>query len=231
MAKTSLSVRDSSSNKQIQTIEVLLSSITHEIGNYLAVISLNAESSEKELKTIRETVKNAGYLINNLQLQIKGMISGEVNKEGFKRYSMLKNIEEALEYYPFGSGDWELVNLDTSKDFEYIGDPALTNHILYNLIKNAIRAIKNSGKGLVAIKLEGGTGLNRLVFRDTASGIPKKFLPKMFELFESGMRAQGGTGIGLAYCKQIMTFYGGDITCKSTEGEYTEFVLSFPRIP
>ena len=52
----------------------------------------------------------------------------------------------------------------------------------------------------------------------------------MFKLFESQMTTQGGTGIGLAYYKEIMSSYGGDIACDSVEGEFTEFVLNFPCI-
>ena len=111
-----------------------------------------------------------------------------------------------------------------------MGNPALTSHVLFNLIKNALRAIINAEKGKITIKLESGVKCNNLVFRDTATGIAKEFLPKMFILFESQMTAQGGTGIGLAYCKTIMKSYGGDITCDSVEGKYTEFVLSFPCI-
>lgn len=109
-------------------------------------------------------------------------------------------------------------------------NPALTNHILYNLIKNALRAIGNSDKGMIIIRLETGEKLNKLIFRDTATGISKEFLPKMFKLFESQSASQGGTGVGLAFCKLIMQSYSGDIVCDSVEGEFTEFVLSFPAV-
>jgi signal transduction histidine kinase len=101
-------------------------------------------------------------------------------------------------------------------------------HILYNLIRNSLRAITNTDKGEITIKTEVGEKHNKLIFRDTASGISKDFLPKMFKLFESQATAQGGTGVGLAYCKLIMQSYDGDIVCDSVEGKYTEFTLTFP---
>jgi signal transduction histidine kinase len=125
-------------------------------------------------------------------------------------------------------GERELVMLGIERDFEYIGDPILTNHILFNLVKNALRAIANAGRGTITITLKPDVKYNRLTFRDTAAGIAKEFLPKMFKLFESQSTAQGGTGIGLAFCKLIMQSYGGDIVCDSVEGEYTEFTLTFP---
>jgi len=45
------------------------------------------------------------------------------------------------------------------------------------------------------------------------------------DFFTSGKK--GGTGLGLPFCKKVILAFGGDISCKSIEGEFTEFVLSF----
>ena len=232
MAKKIVAARQQSGNAekeaQIQTIATLSSSITHEIKNYLAAISICAELSERQLSNIRGRVKTADYLISNLQLQIKEVISGKPDTKDFKQHSIAKNIEEALEQYPFKESERELIALDLSQDFSYFGNSVLTNHILFNLTKNALRAIENAGKGTITIKLKPEKDFNKLVFTDTATGVAKEFLPKMFKLFESQSTAQGGTGIGLAFCKLIMQSYGGDIVCDPVEGEYTEFTLTFP---
>lgn len=245
MAKRSLTAKHLSGNKGIQNIVTLSSSIAHELKNYLMGINICAELSdnrlkdisnfclelsEKRLKNIRQRVKAASYLISNLLLQMKNIVAGKPSAEDFKQYSMVKNIQEALEQYPFDVGTRELVTVEATTDFDYIGNPTLTNHILYNLIKNSLYAIKNAEKGNITIKLEQGKEFNKLMFRDTATGIPKEFLPNLFKLFESQMTKQGGTGIGLAFCKLIMQSYGGDISCDSTRGRYAEFILSFPSI-
>ena len=71
---------------------------------------------------------------------------------------------------------------------------------------------------------------NYLIVKDTATGIPKDFLPKIFDQFETKKSTSGGTGLGLAFCKMVMESYGGKIECNSELGKYTEFVLSFPKI-
>jgi signal transduction histidine kinase len=228
MAKPSLTAGHLSGNKEVQTIATLSSNIAHEVKNYLAAINICAELSEMQLSKIMKTVRSADYLISNLLLQIKGIVTGEPSRKDFKRYSMARDINEAIEQYPFKEGERELITLDIVKDFEYEGNSVLTSHILYNLLKNALRAIMNADKGTIEIKLEVGVEFNKLIFRDTATGVAKEFLPKMFKLFESQATAQGGTGVGLAFCKNIMTSYGGDISCDSVEEKYTEFVLSFP---
>ena len=228
MAKTILNDRSKAINQEVQVVATLSSSIAHEIKNYLAAIHICAELSEKQLGNIRKRVKAADYLISNLQLQIKGVLVGTPETKDFKRYSIAKNIEEVLEQYPFKVGECELITLDIGRDFEYIGNSLLTNHVLYNLIKNALRAVANADKGKITIKLVTSVKYNKLIFRDTATGIAKEFLPKMFKLFESQMTEQGGTGVGLAFCKLIMQSYNGDIICNSDAGEYTEFTLTFP---
>ena len=77
--------------------------------------------SEKQLGNIKSRVKAADYLISNLQLQIKGVLAGTPETKDFKRYSIAKNIEEALEQYPFKVGERELITLDIGRDFDYMG--------------------------------------------------------------------------------------------------------------
>ena len=165
--------------------------------------------------------------------QIKKMSSGQLCKNDFQRYSIAKNIEEALNQYPFqtnnhGISERQLISIIKNQDFEYVGDQILTNHILFNLVKNAIHAIKSFGKGKIIIRLENEEVFNKLIFEDTASGISKDFLPRVFDQFACQTSSQGGTGIGLSFCKMVMQSYDGDITCDSQEGKYTRFVLSFP---
>ncbi|MDR1057725.1 MAG: HAMP domain-containing histidine kinase [Coxiellaceae bacterium] len=238
MTKTSLVARRLSSNEKVETIATLSRSIVHEFKNYPAAINICAELSESKVKEIKNRVKTASYLINNLHLQIKGIITNEVESKDFRRYSILKNIIEAIKQYLFKPGEQKLITLvSKDKDFEYFGNLILTNHIFYNLIKNSLRAIRNndsysnkktSNRNKITIKLELGTKFNKVIFTDTASGIAKEFLPKIFKLFRTKTISQGGTGISLAFCTMIMKSYSGDIICNSIEGKCTEFILSFP---
>lgn len=214
-------VKVESEAKTINTLAILSSSIAHELKNNLAAISFCAELS---LMDIKKKAKAANYVLDNLQLQIKSAVTGKLSNDNFRICSVTKSIKEVLEQYPFQNNEHCLISVKATKDFKYTGNKELTNHILYNLIKNSLHAIKNAGKGKIIIKLELGKKFNKLVFRDTAAGIAKGFLPKIFELFAS----KGGTGVGLAYCKEVMKSYDGDITCKSTEGKYTKFTLWFP---
>jgi signal transduction histidine kinase len=104
----------------------------------------------------------------------------------------------------------------------------MMTHILFNLLKNALYYIEASGKGDIHIWLENDEGKNTLHFKDTGPGISATLLPSIFERFFS--RRKHGTGMGLAFCKSVMQEIRGDIQCRSKEGEYTEFVLTFPTL-
>jgi len=211
----------------INTLAILTSSISHDLKNDLATIKLCAESA---LITIKKRADKANNFLDTMRLQIESVVAGTPSGSDFKTCSIANNIDEVLKQYPFQDNERHLVIANLTNDFEYIGDHILTNHILSNLIKNSLRAIKNASKGEIIISLKYGDKFNKLTFRDTGLGIPKDFLPKVFELFASQSTSQGGTGVGLAYCAQIMQSYGGKISCESTEGEYTEFALEFPLV-
>jgi signal transduction histidine kinase len=213
-------------------VTILSDSVTHEIRNYLTSISINIRSqlSEKELGRIKERIRALSYVIDNFQQQIRGTVNNKLSKEDFERCSITKDIEETLKLYRFKVGEKQLITVESSKDFEYIGDSGLTEHMLSTLIKNALLAIAKADKGRITIKLKPGVKYNELCFKDTGTGIAKELLPKMFKLFESSSIADSVVGMGLSFCKLIMQSYNGDIICDSAKGEYTEFILIFPCI-
>ena len=75
--------------------------------------------------------------------------------------------------------------------------------------------------------------MNRLVFRDTGTGIPADVLPHIFTRYYAWPKHGRGvvetTGVGLSFCREVVNAFGGRIDCRSQPGEYTEFSIAFPR--
>lgn len=70
-----------------------------------------------------------------------------------------------------------------------------------------------------------------LTVKDTGSGIPEEDLESIFDRFvqsRQSARAQGGAGLGLAYCKLAIHNLGGIIWVKSSLGEGSEFIILLP---
>ncbi len=146
--------------------------------------------------------------------------------------SMISCIETALQRYPFSSEqERELIKFEKGEDFKFYGNDVLMMHVLFNLIKNAIYHVTKAGKGDITIRLVNLPDRRQLIFMDTGPGIPSYVLPHIFTRFYSwkwDSNDHSGTGIGLAYCRSTMESIGGSITCNSIEGQYSQFVLTFP---
>jgi two-component system, CAI-1 autoinducer sensor kinase/phosphatase CqsS len=237
--------------EKLGTAITLSGSMAHELRTPLAIINLytellstccakllkvkspnkNTRNVTTYISTIKKTIKDASYLIDNLLFQTRRTITNhKIDKKYFQCCSIADNLDEALTCYPFKTHERERIQLIKLVEFQYIGNPILTQHIFFNLFKNALHAIKSADKGNITITLTTCEAFNCLIFKDTSSGISKDFLSKIFDSFESQTVAEGGTGLGLSFCKMVMQSYGGDITCRSVEGKYTEFTLRFPRV-
>jgi signal transduction histidine kinase len=105
--------------------------------------------------------------------------------------------------------------------------------VLLNLLINARQAMPSGGRVIIRLQHDTAAEMVDLVVRDTGSGIPADKLPRIFEPFyttksgpdETGM---GGTGLGLAACRQIIEAHHGHIRVLSTVGQGTEFTIKLP---
>lgn len=179
------------------------------------------------LDNIESETKSAFAVIEMLFIK-SGLVNQQANME---LCSITSCIDEALKRYPFRHHEKTLIHWQAKKsdiDFNFNGSQLLMIHIIFNLLKNAIYYIRAAGKGEIYIWIETGLSFNLLYFKDTGAGIPATILPKIFEQFFSN--TTHGTGIGLTFAKNVMQSFGGDISCESEEGKYTEFVLKFPSL-
>ncbi|MBI5900421.1 MAG: HAMP domain-containing histidine kinase [Rhodocyclales bacterium] len=150
-------------------------------------------------------------------------------KQALQPCSIAACVETALRRYPFSDEERRLVSWDKGDDFDFRGVELLMVHVLFNLIKNALRHIAHAGKGEIRLRIEAGDH-HRLIVRDSGGGIPSDALPHIFERFytSTGDDTVLGAGIGLAFCRDVMGAFGGTISCDSVHGEYSQFELDFP---
>jgi signal transduction histidine kinase len=231
--------------------------IAHELRTPLLTINLSAQNIKNYLPDLISTYKKAAEenlqtkIIRKSQLELLSSTCEDIISEteasnliinvlltnldqqnidtkAFKKCSIVKCVEESIKRYPFQVDEKEFIKWNNKTDFSFLGDELLTVHILFNLLKNAIYYIRAAHKGDIHINLELGEKYNKLYFRDTGSGISPDILPKIFDLFFT--KTYHGYGVGLAFCKMVMEIYKGKIECRSIEGKYSEFILSFPKI-
>ncbi len=97
---------------------------------------------------------------------------------------------------------------------------------IVNLTNNAIHAV--GGGGIIQIGAD-ISGSNDLIIwvADNGKGIEPEYLPKIFDSFFTKGK-KGGTGLGLAYCKQVVEAHGGTIGVESEVGKGTTFTIRIP---
>jgi len=113
------------------------------------------------------------------------------------------------------------------------GDPTRVGQILNNLVSNAL---KFTPEGAVRVVIEGmgehGEQGLRFIVSDTGLGIPAGKLALLFEKFtqadNSNTRRFGGTGLGLALCRELAQMMRGDIEVSSVEGQGSVFTATLP---
>lgn len=104
--------------------------------------------------------------------------------------------------------------------------------VVMNLIVNARQAMNEGGMLFVKVQNGDDSSMGEIVIRDTGEGIPADRLPKIFEPFfttkVADERGQGGTGLGLSTCREVIENHRGRMRVESTVGQGTTFTLKLP---
>ncbi len=140
-------------------------------------------------------------------------------------------LDTALARYPFRSPvERARVRRSESEDFAFRGPEILVVHVIFNLLRNGLYAVAEAGRGEVTLRTRRTERGGELSVLDTGTGIPPETLPRIYDRFYSSRTAETGSGIGLAFCRMVMEGIGGSIHCRTEYGEFTEFILYFPRM-
>jgi len=114
-------------------------------------------------------------------------------------------------------------------------DKTRINHILYDLLNNAVKFNKQGGNILVTVSQKECNikeyATYEIHIKDTGIGMTQEFLSHIFEPFErertSTISRTQGVGLGMSITKNLVDLMGGTIQVFSEVDEGTEFVLQF----
>lgn len=234
--------------EKMKAAGVLAGYIAHEMRTPLASIRFDAESLMKEISTYEKNIEmlphqnpeqlynaanriarqtsSANAVINSLILNITNF--GHRNERA-KKLSMQDTVRETLNDFSFKTEAELNLAVKVTQDFEYFADPALMRHVVFNLVRNALRAVEATA-GRVEINIEGpdARGFNSLIVSDDGPGIPPEHVHDIFLPFRSLDKDSDGTGLGLSFCRMVVEAAGGSIHCKTQKTGGAMFVVSLP---
>ncbi|OHD14528.1 MAG: hypothetical protein A2086_14345 [Spirochaetes bacterium GWD1_27_9] len=230
--------------KANQAKNEFLSNVSHELKTPLNPIIgfsdiLLEEDVNEERKEMYKIINGSSYkllnIIENL-LEISKIESGkETNdKVKFNFITLVKTIEMISKNMILKNDLTYNLIINEKIPQNLIGDRNKIEHILTNLIMNAI---KFTNKGEIKLKIDISEQIeNNIVLKfdviDTGIGIPKDKQKFIFEKFVQGeyylTKKYDGMGLGLSICKSYVDILGGNIFFETEEGKGSIFSITIP---
>ncbi len=224
--------------QKLSSVGAIASSITHEFNNILTtVINYAKMGLRRDDDATREKAFNKILAASQRASKITtGMLS--YARKGADRYEpndlrvlvedVMVLVEKDLQKYRIST------TLELDEGVYGMVNSSQIQQILMNLIVNARQAMEERGQLIITVRRNEADGWGEIKVRDTGAGIPAEQLPKIFDPFFTTKTAdengQGGTGIGLDMCRQIVEAHNGRIRVDSTVGKGTAFTLKLPLV-
>ncbi len=203
--------------------------VAHEIKNPLGGIKgfasllkreAREESQERLITHIAEGIANIDKLVNDLldftrpQPQPKQLVDlNLIAQEALTLLAQEADLRKiAVESQMKGKG------------MKIEGHSLKLRQAILNLLLNAVQAMPQGGKVVIKTFRRGERA--SISISDTGCGIPPQFKDQIFKPFFS--KREGGTGLGLALVRRIVSAHQGEISLRSKVGKGTTVSLYFP---
>jgi len=224
-------------SQKLSSVGALASSITHEFNNILTTVinyakmglrHKDAGTRDKAFNKILAAGQRASKITT-------GVLSYARNVGDHKESTSLVQLMQDV--LILAEKDLQMNRIRWQTDF-YSQAYAEVNanqvqQVLLNLIVNARQAMPGGGQLFLAVNSSSDGKWSELSVRDTGDGIPAERLRSIFEPFystkEADKQGQGGTGLGLAVCREIVEDHNGRIRVESRVGQGTTMTLKFPH--
>jgi signal transduction histidine kinase len=222
-----------------------LSSMSHDIRTPMnAIIGMtdlamshldNRQYVEDCLKKVQISSNYLLDIINNV-LDMSRIESGRIPiaKDEINIHSLVDNIVSLLTSSLEMKSQKLIVDV---KDIDHplvLGDNIHITQVFVNIVSNAIKFTPEGGTITISVHEEKGQKNKHkyvFTFTDTGIGIPKDFIPRVFDTFSRANNYSTiteGTGLGMAIAKKLIELMDGTIECTSEQGIGTTFTVELP---
>ena len=222
--------------ERLAAVGELTGTVTHEFNNVLMTIlnyanlglrQTDPAAREKAFQKIYDAATRASKICNTvLSVAKSGGEAGVCDVTAIVKDSLVLLERELQKYRIYVELQLAAVPLAS------IAAPQL-QRVLINLVTNARQAMGQAGSISIKTSYDASDDRVVLVVKDSGPGIPADVLPKIFERFfttKAGPDAsgKGGTGLGLAMCREIVEQAGGRIRVETAPGKGAAFILRLP---
>jgi signal transduction histidine kinase len=216
--------------------------LTHDIKGHLAAIqscleividgtvgALNDKQADLAERAHRRTVKCMAFITALLKLT-RMKLTGELVVEKFSLKNCVFNALAAVQNKARAKAIAVSHTITTSAD-ELPGEAVLIEETVTNLLFNAVKYTLEGGS--VEMEVVDDGPFVRVTVSDTGIGIPEEAMAHIFEEFYRAPNARAaerdGTGLGLAFAKEVIERHGGTIAARRNPTTGTTFTFTLPR--
>jgi signal transduction histidine kinase len=228
-------------NNRLLTVEALLGSIRHEMGQPLAAAALDAETVGVLLKAVPPQLDEARAVTAGITAGIhRGieMLDDIRNLFGTARreagpidmndvtLEALRNLDKELRTHKVAT------RVELASELPpVVGLRGQLQEVIVNLIQNAIDAMQTVGDRRHELQVKtahNGDDAIKVTITDTGPGIDTSKSGQMFEAFFT--TKPHGMGLGLAICRMIIERHGGQISVLPASPHGATFEIILPRL-
>jgi two-component system NtrC family sensor kinase len=229
---------------RLSTIGKLASTIAHEIGTPLSVVSGHAQLMERKVLSAEETDESIRTILEQCR-RITGIVR-QVLDYGRRGAPELRELSPAnvvkatvMLLHPLAEKQGVRLEFEVERAAEQVAaraDASLLQQVFTNLIMNAVQASRSGQIVSVAIGLASPTAVDasrdRRYFRvrveDRGAGMSEDTLQHAFEPFFTTKDAGRGAGLGLSIARDIVAEHGGFIEIDSRVGRGSRLDVFLP---
>jgi signal transduction histidine kinase len=189
---------------------------------------LTPEKKERYFNFIKSAVGEMKDSLEDLLL-ISRAEQGKIDLD-WVEFDLIEFLQKIIDEYNNLTEQHQLKLITNQKEYIALLDPKIINHILSNLISNAIKYSPNGGE--ITITFEDKPEEIYLTIADQGIGIPDNYLHKLFHLFERAENVGNikGNGLGLSIVKKAVELHNGKIEVESQQNKGTKFTIMIPKI-
>jgi signal transduction histidine kinase/ActR/RegA family two-component response regulator len=224
-----------------KTKDEFLATVSHELRTPLTAIlgwtrllrlgHLDSEQGTRAVKAIERSGEVLRRLVEDL-LDVSRVMANRVRIVP-EPTSLTSVVEKALDSVRPQAAD-KSVRIEMVFDEDelvVLGDAQRLQQVVWNLAWNAVKFTSPGGWVKIAGRREGST--IELAVSDNGTGIPRGFLPFVFDWFRQAdsvsRGSQSGLGLGLGLVQHLVRLHGGTVRAESDgEGHGATFIVTLP---
>lgn len=212
---------------------------SHELRTPLAVLRAEIEAlqdgihepNEQSLAVLHREVMGLTTLVDELNQLAKADVGGLAYR--FEPVDVGNLVAETAESFRERFSQLDIkVKIKVRGTCQIEGDKDRLRQLWANLLENSLRYTDSPGQVHIDVSKQGA--LVFVTVQDSAPGVPEEAMGRLFERFfradPSRTRARGGSGIGLALVKKIVTAHRGTIKARHSELGGVRIEVEFPLL-